>query len=214
MKSIYTGICAGVALTLIFSVHVSFAHVVVSPSTASGGSYQTFSVGVPSERDATTVGLRLVIPEGVESIRPNMKPGWKIDMKKTTVSDKELVTEIVWTGGQVPSGFRDDFIFSAKTPSGGTVIWKAYQTYSNGSIVSWDQAFVPGVTFSHESLLGPYSQTVLSAAAPGSMDHDMHGGGPATSQAGMPISHTLLLPLIAIGISLACYVRVNQKLKL
>jgi uncharacterized protein YcnI len=167
------------------------AHVVITPKEVSNESYQTFSMSVPVERNVATVGMRLIIPEGLESIRPTVKPGWKVEMKKEKRGDTEVITELVWTGGIIPAGFRDEFSFSAKTGQPGTLIWKAYQTYVDKKIVAWDAAPAQG-GHNHENVEGPYSQTVIMDA----MAHDEH----------MPVGHNpihgLILPLLAIAIAL------------
>jgi uncharacterized protein YcnI len=138
---------------LIFGITVASAHVTVKPEEVGIGKYQTFTVNVPNEKESPTTGLRLIIPQGLEHVSPNSKPGWNIEIKKIGVSmkgevlntgekapDPETVTEIVWTGGSIPEGQRDEFMFSAKVPAGeGEIIWKAYQTYADGEIVAWDQ---------------------------------------------------------------------------
>jgi uncharacterized protein YcnI len=141
------------------------AHVVVSPAQAGIGRFQTFTVGVPVEKDAATAGVRLVIPPGLEGVRPNVKPGWKIDVKKAV--DGHEVVEIQWSGGSIPPGQRDDFVFNAKVPAAETALaWNAYQVYADGSEVAWDRdpkAEQPKKP--DESLdftrFGPWSQTRL-----------------------------------------------------
>ncbi len=117
-----------------------FAHVVVKPGQAGVATFQTFTIGVPNEKDNPTVALRLVVPDGLNHISPNVKPGWKIEIKKEGEGESAKVTEISWTGGSIPEGQRDDFLFSGQVPAEGTTLtWKAYQTYQDGSVVSWDQ---------------------------------------------------------------------------
>lgn len=149
-----------------FSLSIpAFAHVVVKPNQVGVGAFQTFTMGVPNEKDNATVALRLVMPEGLEFVSPTVKPGWKIEIKKTGEGDTARVTEILWTDGQIPEGQRDDFSFSAKVPSKETALnWKAYQTYSNGTIVTWDQpSSVDMSDAQKEDMekkgLGPYSTT-------------------------------------------------------
>ncbi len=147
-----------IALFSFLFVQTVSAHVVVTPDEVGIGAWESFSVGVPVEKDLPTTSLRLVIPDGLQYVTPNTKPGWKIQVKKSSDQEDAKVTEIVWTGGTVPSGQRDDFVFSAKAPSSESVlIWKAYQTYSDGTIVSWDAEPSTGSEESEES--GPYSQT-------------------------------------------------------
>jgi len=138
----------------------AFAHVTVKPNEAGMGAFQTFTVGVPVEKDIPTVGMRLVIPEGLNYVTPNVKPGWKIDVKKSGSGEDAAVTEISWTGGSIPAGQRDEFAFSAQVPAQETTVqWKAYQTYQDGSIVSWDQA--PSSHEEESENSGPYSETKI-----------------------------------------------------
>lgn len=134
-------------LAFLFSVNSVLAHVGVKPAQVGVGSFQTFTVGVPNEKGIASTKVRLVIPEGLEHVSPNVKQGWKVDMvheegdamaKDAAGHDAHVVKEIIWTGN-IPSGFREDFYFSAKVPTEPTtVMWKAYQTYADGSVVSWE----------------------------------------------------------------------------
>lgn len=129
------------------------AHVVVKPSQVGVAEFQTFTVSVPSEKDMPTTSLRLLIPSGVDNVTPTVKPGWKI----TTQKNKGQVSEIDWNGGSIPAGFRDDFTFSAQAPANATEIhWKAYQTYSDSSVVSWDASPAAAEDAADK---GPYSTT-------------------------------------------------------
>jgi uncharacterized protein YcnI len=136
------------------------AHVTVKPNQAGIATFQSFSVGVPVEKDIPTVGLRLVVPAGLEYVTPNVKPGWRIAVKKDGTGEDAKVTEITWTGGTIPAGQRDEFAFSAKTPATPTAInWKAYQTYRDGTVVAWDQ---DGATIDETAEnVGPYSTTAI-----------------------------------------------------
>jgi uncharacterized protein YcnI len=149
-------IFVGLVVAVIFSVvSIASAHVTVKPAEVNIGTFQTFSISVPVERDIPTIAVRVVLPQGLEHVTPNVKPGWKI--AKTD-------TEISWTGGSIPAGQRDEFVFSAKVPSQETtLVWKAYQTYQGGAVVAWDlQADQqPKSTDGKDdfSKSGPYSQT-------------------------------------------------------
>lgn len=153
-------ILATISLPLFVLLYSSaFAHVVVKPATTGIGTYQIFTVSVPTEKTTPTVALRLEIPSGVEYVTPTVKSGWKITTKKEGTTTDAPVTEILWTDGTVPAGMRDEFSFSAKTPITPTMlIWKAYQTYSDGSVVSWEVS-PANDTMSEKVDTGPYSTT-------------------------------------------------------
>jgi uncharacterized protein YcnI len=144
-----------IALGVFLLAHTVSAHVVVKPNVVGVGMFQNFVIGVPSEKPVATVAVKLVIPPGLDYVTPNVKPGWNVEVVKNASS---TVTEIRWTGGNIPAGMRDDFGFSAKVPGATTALnWKAYQTYADGSVVSWEDA--PGSAATDFSVSGPYSVT-------------------------------------------------------
>lgn len=158
----------GLVVVLMFflsSANLSLAHVVVKPSEVKSATFQTFTMGVPNEKDLPTVGLRLIIPEGLKHVSPNVKPGWTVEVKRSGEGEEATVTEISWTGGVIPVGQRDDFLFSAQAPAeAGSLNWKAYQTYRDGTIVSWDQdpnSPKPSESADHKEAMHttPYSMT-------------------------------------------------------
>ena len=119
----------------------AMAHVTVKPSEALTASYQTFLVSVPNEKSIPTTSIKVVIPSGVQSVTPTQKAGWQVTTDKTGTGEDATVTAITWSGGTINQGTRDEFSFSAKLPDQATELqWKAYQTYSDGTVVSWDKA--------------------------------------------------------------------------
>jgi hypothetical protein len=82
----------------------AFAHVTVKPTQTTPATYQVFSVAVPNEKNIPTIQVRLLIPENVESVTPNIKAGW---VTKTVTTNDGKVTEIIWSKGAIPEGFRD-----------------------------------------------------------------------------------------------------------
>ncbi len=149
------------ALTL--GAGIASAHAVVTPHQAGIGSFNTFTLAVPSEKPEATVSVRLLVPTGLSEVTPDVKPGWKVSTK----GSDDAVTEIDWTGGSIPADLREEFSFGAQVPAQATTLdWKAYQTYADGSVVSWDQASVNGDDDSMGDT-GPYSTTkVINDLAP------------------------------------------------
>ncbi len=188
------------SLLLLGYATAAFAHAVVKPSQTGIGQFTTFTLGVPVERDVPTVGVRLVVPDGLQYVSPNVKPGWKIEVKRESSQADAPISEISWTGGVIPAGLRDDFIFSAKVPAAATTLaWKVYQTYQDRSVVSWDQSpATPQPQTASDtpdfSSVGPYSQTAVVndlANAP--------AAGVASSAPQLP----LILSVVALVISFA-----------
>lgn len=161
MKSIRSIASAGIAVAFLVFPSMVSAHAVVGPKQVNVGAFQSFSLGVPSEKEQSTIAVKLVLPEGLEFVTPNVKTGWKVE----TVKHDTHVVEISWTGGEVPAHMRDDFLFSAKAPGAETTLaWKVYQTYADGSVVSWEadpKAEQPKTADGKAdySKVGPYSET-------------------------------------------------------
>lgn len=126
-------------LAFLLGVTPAFAHVSVKPAQVGVAQYNDFVVNVPNEESTPTIQLRLVIPEGLKNVTPNVKPGWNIQIKKVGKGESERVSEVIWSGGSIPVGQRDQFVFSAQTPATESVlVWKAYQTYGDGDTVAWE----------------------------------------------------------------------------
>lgn len=202
-------------LTCLFFVSPVLAHVVVRPDKVAIGKFQTFTIGVPNEKDIPTVGVRLLIPEGLQHVTPNVKSGWNIEVKKEKVYEgmkgetlntgeeapyTEKVTEIIWTGGSIPAGQRDEFLFSAQVPAETTtLIWKAYQTYEDGTEVAWDTEAEEVTSHDddaedeHKKETGPYSRTeVINDLQDGNMSSAVN-----TTKSNMP----LYVSFFALGLS-------------
>jgi uncharacterized protein YcnI len=135
---------------------VASAHVIVTPSQAGVAQELVFTASVPNEKQVAVTGLRIVIPAGVKEVTPTVKAGWTI----TTKGSGDNINEIDWTAGSIPVGQRDDFSFGAQAPARATTLnWKAYQTYADGSVVSWDQT--PAGSDDATGDKGPYSTTTV-----------------------------------------------------
>lgn len=134
-------ISISLAVGILFNATPAFAHVSVKPGQVGVGERLNFLVSVPTEEEDPTVQVRLVLPEGLQSVRPNVKPGWNIQLKKMGEGEEAKVTEIIWSGGSIPAEQRDEFVFSAQAPAEETtLVWKAYQTYGDGDIVAWENS--------------------------------------------------------------------------
>jgi uncharacterized protein YcnI len=137
------------ALGALVLVPVASAHVTVNPDAVPAGSFSRFAVRVPNERpDADTTKIVLRLPEGLDFISFQPKPGWERTVtteklaKPVTDDEGETVTDriatVTWEGGKIAPGEFDEFGLSAKVPDKQTVLaFPATQTYSNGEVVRW-----------------------------------------------------------------------------
>ena len=101
----------------------AFAHATLEQAqTKAGQSYKAvIKIGHGCDKTATTQ-VRVIIPEGVIAVKPMPKAGWTLatqtapygksyDYFSTKLS--EGVREISWSGGALPDGFYDEFVFQA-----------------------------------------------------------------------------------------------------
>lgn len=178
---------------------VASAHVTVNPNSATGGSYAKLTFRVPTESaTATTVSLQVSLPTDhpFPSVSVMQVPGWTAKVVKETLANpvtqgdltiKEAVTSITWTaddGVGIKLGEFNEFAISVgPVPNVPSMQFPAAQTYSDGSVVKWDQS--AGADGSEPEHPAP-TLTIASAAAD-------HGVG----------SDTTARTLAVIGIVLA-----------
>lgn len=123
--------------SLVFTIMAS-AHVVVYPKETTQGTYEKFTVRVPSEKDIPTVKVEVKFPlDAVTISRFEPKPGWNYTVAKDA---NGKITGVTWsaTGDGLSSTEFGEFNMQGKVADTATQIsWKAYQTYQDGSVVEW-----------------------------------------------------------------------------
>ena len=115
----FKSLTLGAAL-LAFSASGAFAHMTLAtPETPAGSTYKAL-FQVPHGCDgAATTKIRVQIPEGMIAVKPQPKAGWTLETVKgayakaydyygTQVS--EGVKEVIWSGGNLPDEFYDEFL--------------------------------------------------------------------------------------------------------
>ncbi|RKP47537.1 YcnI family protein [Trinickia fusca] len=136
------------AITLIAGVATSLcahAHITAQPNEGAAGSYFETALKVPHGCDGSpTVALRVAMPDGVTSVKPQMKPGWHVDIERrpldpplkgehgTTIA--EVVTAVQWSGNSLPDSQYDTFGIVMKLPdeAGKTLYFPVVQTCESG----------------------------------------------------------------------------------
>jgi periplasmic copper chaperone A len=101
---------------------IAFAHITLENQQAAVGASYKAVLRVPHGCDGSaTVAVRVRIPEGFLEVKPMPKPGWKLDavrgkyqkpmsMRGTSVT--EGVTEVDWSGGNLPDAYYDEFVLT------------------------------------------------------------------------------------------------------
>jgi uncharacterized protein len=140
----------------------AFAHVTVSaPGATPGGSDQIITFRVPTESaTASTVGLTVQLPTAtpIASVLVAPHTGWTDTVTTTTLATPiqtddgeitQVVSVITWTANTPAAGIKpgqfDQFVIIAgKLPTANSITFKAIQTYSDRSKVSWIEVAAPG----------------------------------------------------------------------
>jgi uncharacterized protein YcnI len=168
---------------------IASAHVVVYPVESTQGSYEKFTVRVPSEKDIPTVKVEVKFPlDSVAVSRFEPKAGWNYQISKDADGK---VTGVVWTAsgeGLSATEFGDFNMQGKVADAAKEITWKAYQTYKDGSVVEWVGA---------EGSKNPASVTKVKAKPTGAAA-DSHGATvdqPASTNGGA--SNTALYLSIA-----------------
>lgn len=206
---------AALSLSLLqYAIQPASANVVVQPKEVRVAEIQMFRVEVSVEKNIHTTSLRLVLPEGLEQVTPNSKAGWTVEIKRGdrptstaiqgTDHNEGTISEIIWSGGTIPPGRGDEFLFSAQVPAQETALaWKAYQTYVDGSMVSWDQDPTGEQQKNSQgeadfSKAGPYSETYVV----GDGDSDVLGVSSGVDTSVVFSGTALVISLISLGLQL------------
>ncbi|WP_431974238.1 YcnI family copper-binding membrane protein [Micromonospora haikouensis] len=154
------------------------AHVSVNPKEATQGGYGRFAFRVPNESDeASTTKVEVVLPENapVGSVSTMPVPGWTVAVEKRKVDPpvqvhgsevSEAVAKITWTAtgdaAVKPGQFQEFPVSMGPLPQVDTMVFKALQTYSDGTVVRWIEEPTAGA----EEPEKPAPVLTLTAAAP------------------------------------------------
>ena len=189
------------------------AHVtVVGDHAVAGGSDATITFRVPTESDKlSTVEVRVALPTATPMASVDMLalPGWIETQKSITLAtpihtdDGDITTavsEVDWkaqAGAEIkPGSFGEFTLIAGQLPETTSLTFKAIQTYSDGSVVSWIQ--VPAAGQTADDVDYPAPVLALGAAGSGSA-----GSGVTVSATTAPASITLPTVLAVIALVLA-----------
>ena len=139
-------LCRACAAALLLGLSgPSLAHVVMDPDEATANTYFRTKLRVPHGCEGSpTVALRVKVPDGVMSAKPEMKPGWTVSLVKKRLdqpidgghgrSITEVVDEVVWRGGPLPDEMFDEFGLVLRLPAkpGETLWFRTVQECESG----------------------------------------------------------------------------------
>src|SRR5258708_8133546 len=136
---------AAMSIGLLAGAAPAWAHVHVDADNPAPGSYSVLTFNVPneSEKGALTTQLSVALPN-VTSASTEGMPGWTAALDRDAAAG--TTRSVTWTAAPGTGIGRDQFALfriSVKLPNSQTVSLPATQTYSDGTVVKWDQATPP-----------------------------------------------------------------------
>jgi uncharacterized protein YcnI len=134
------GLVTAAVVALVFAGTAS-AHARMSPAISIANELQLYSLAIPTEKaNAYTTKVVLTLPKNfsIDSFVPD--PGWKRVEQSTGSGDSAVITQVTWTGGHTPTEEDSLFQFLAQPAKSGSYTFDVQQTYSDGSIVDWNEA--------------------------------------------------------------------------
>ena len=146
-RALATGGLTAVAATLgcLAAAPMAAAHVHVDAVDPTPGSSAILTFRVPgeSETGAVTTEISVSLP-GDSSARTELVPGWTARLDRNI--EAGTVRSITWTadpGVGISSDQFAEFRVSVKLPDSDSASFPATQTYSDGTVVRWDQPPLP-----------------------------------------------------------------------
>jgi uncharacterized protein YcnI len=108
------------------------AHVSVRPRESKPGAEERYTVRVPTEGTVATTYVRLEIPASVIVLEVVPQDGATFETDKHA----DRISAITWTKEIAPKAAAE-FVFRARNPTSGDLVWKAHQHFADGTVADW-----------------------------------------------------------------------------
>ncbi|NMO92884.1 YcnI family protein [Actinomycetospora sp. TBRC 11914] len=182
------------------------AHIRVSADGgAAAGSYAQLAFRVPTEKDnASTTAVQIFLPadQPLASVSVQPHPGWTVEVHQKTLPQplqtddgpvSQVVSDVVFTAQSpqtaiAPQQFDQFSLLVGPLPNVPSLAFPANQTYSDGSVVAWNQSAAPGAPEPEH----PSPTLTIGPASPDS------GATPASSDSGSSSTPALVIGIIAL----------------
>lgn len=111
---------------------LAVAHVSVRPRESRPNMEERYTVRVPTEGAVATTQVVLEIPVGVMVLEVLSNEGATFE----TTRQGDRITAITWKK-DIPPKESAQFVFRARNPASGDLVWKAHQHFSDGTTADW-----------------------------------------------------------------------------
>ncbi|HYO03666.1 MAG TPA: YcnI family protein [Mycobacterium sp.] len=184
---------AAMSIALLSGAGPAWAHVHVDADDAAPGSTSVLTFRVPgeSEKGALTTEFTVALPN-VASARTEVMPGWTAKLDRDAAAG--TVRSVTWTAAPSVGISPDQFALfnvSVTLPNQPSVTLPATQTYSDGTVVRWDQ---PPLANGDEP---EYPAPVLNLTGATGPSSDEHQPPPAASPTASSAEPAAAAPAVA-----------------
>ena len=142
MKKYFVALAGILAMASLVLAHATVKSD-VGLSESKAGSYETYRLQVPTEKPLDTTEVKLFVPQGLTISTFQALAGFERSVEKNADG---IITTVTWKGKIGQQEFQR-FSFRAKNPAQATtLLFKVYQTNSDGSVVKWEDEDSKGKT--------------------------------------------------------------------
>lgn len=117
---------------IVLAPSLAIAHVSVQPRESKPGAEERYTVRVPTEGTVATTHVVLEIPSELTVIEVLAADGATFE----AVKHGTRITSITWKK-EIPPKAAAEFVFRARNPASGEIVWKAHQYFSDGTVADW-----------------------------------------------------------------------------
>lgn len=157
------------------------AHITANPNEAEANGWFRTALRVSHGcAGSSTIAVQVTLPDGAISVRPQVKPGWTIDIKKRALAQPiagphgpvtEVVEQVTWRGGPLPDAYFDEFGLAMKLPNrpGETLYFPTVQECEDGEN-RWTEIPAEGQAWGDVDKPAPF----VRLKGLGAQDHSKH----------------------------------------
>ena len=127
---------------------MAWGHSDLDPRQSIPNKWETYTLNVPTETEAPTVQVRLLVPREFEIEMLEHSQVWQITR---TRDERGYIRDVTWSGSSIPPQTFAELKLLVRNPTApGIYVWKIEQYYQDGTVATWDvqTQIVPPTTVS------------------------------------------------------------------
>lgn len=114
----------------------AWGHSDLDPRQSIPNKWETYTLNVPTETEAPTVQVRLLVPREFEIEMLEHSQVWQITR---TRDERGYIRDVIWSGSSIPSQTFAAFKLLVRNPTApGTYLWNIEQSYQDGTVATWE----------------------------------------------------------------------------